>query len=72
VNIRAMSVPELSRAATDLAALAQEIADEHPEAAKAIIDLGALIGEELLARAFGGDGEARAHARKVYRERAGH
>ncbi len=67
-----MSVEELSRASHDLAALAREIADEHREAALAIIDLGSLIQEELLARAFGDTGEARAHARSVYRGRGAH
>ncbi len=71
-NIRSMSVPELSKATHDLSALALEIAGEHREAALAILDLGSMVQEELLARSFGGDEPARAHARRVYRARGAH
>jgi hypothetical protein len=71
-HVPTMTVPELSKAAHDVAALAVEIAADHREAALALLDLGDTIQEELLARAFGGGAQAREHARKVFRERAAH
>ena len=72
MNLYQMSVEELGRAQHDLGALAVDVAPEHPEAARVILDAMGLVAQELHARAFGGGAEARAHAARHHRERTGH